>query len=181
MVGYWGLGTGWIFEMTVKEEKDAELLQMIKASAQRQGKSLLYSDIEKARGDPRPRALRLAAFSLRAAWRPGLPQVLTALSEVSDTYSKWLVVLSDLVDLEHKTEAESTKKVNKTLLPMLRKVTAVSSTERARPRHGQSALAHRYAFRPNRVCACVVAPDRLIRPFSASTLGTAHRLLSRSH
>eukprot|EP00966_Prymnesium_polylepis_P218254 5051688-Prymnesium_polylepis.1 len=61
--------------MTRKEEKDAELLAQIKGSAVRQGKSLLYSDTEK---------------------------VLGALAKVDSTYSKWLIILSDLVDLENK-------------------------------------------------------------------------------
>ncbi|KAL1529282.1 hypothetical protein AB1Y20_000236 [Prymnesium parvum] len=95
MVGYWGLGTGWIFEMTRKEEKHAEMLSQIKESAVRQGKSLLYSDFEK---------------------------VLTALAKVDDSYSKWLILLSDLVDLENKTEAESTKVVSKKLVPQVKKI-----------------------------------------------------------
>jgi len=94
-VGYWGLGTGWIFEMTRKEEKDAELLAQIKGSAVRQGKSLLYSDTEK---------------------------VLGALAKVDSTYSKWLIILSDLVDLENKTEADATGAVGKKLIPQIQKL-----------------------------------------------------------
>jgi len=94
-VGYWGLGTGWIFEMTRKEEKDAELLSQIKSSAVRQGKSLLYSDIEK---------------------------VLGALSKQDDSYSKWLILLSDLVDLENKSEADATGVVGKKLIPQIKKL-----------------------------------------------------------
>ncbi|KAL1523443.1 hypothetical protein AB1Y20_018383 [Prymnesium parvum] len=93
MVGYWGLGTGWIFEMTRKEEKSAELLTQIKDSAVRQGKSLLYSDAEK---------------------------VLNALTKVDQSYSKWLIILSDLVDLENKNEADSTAVVTKKLIPQIK-------------------------------------------------------------
>jgi len=89
------LGTGWIFEPTIKETKSDALLEMIKASAVRQGKSLLYSDIEK---------------------------VLKVLGGISSSYSKWLIVLSDLVDLERKSEAEAKAAVQKTLVPQIQKL-----------------------------------------------------------
>ena len=82
--------------MTRKEEKDAELLEQIKKSAVRQGKSLLYSDTEK---------------------------VLAALAKVDDSYSKWLILLSDLVDLENKSEADATGVVSKKLIPQIQSLT----------------------------------------------------------
>jgi len=94
-VGYWGLGTGWIFEMTRKEEKDAELLAQIKGSAVKQGKPLLYQDTEK---------------------------VLDALGKEDASYSKWLIVLSDLVDLVNKTEADSTGVVKNKLIPQIQRL-----------------------------------------------------------
>ncbi|KAL3921576.1 MAG: hypothetical protein SGPRY_004857 [Prymnesium sp.] len=99
LVGYWGLGTGWIFEMARKDQKGEEMLSLIKGSAVQQGESLLYSDLEK---------------------------VLAALASVDAAYSKWLVVVSDLVDEENKTEAESVRVVQKQLIPQIKSIPALN-------------------------------------------------------
>lgn len=95
LVGYWGLGTGWIFEMTRKGDKYDELLDMIQNSAEKSGLSHLYDNIGK---------------------------VLAALSKVDDTYSKWLIVLTDLVDLNNQNESDARRVVTKQLIPQLKKI-----------------------------------------------------------
>ena len=73
LVGYYGLGDGWIFEMERKGERPAALREQIATSVEKRGDPHVYSSIEKCVG-----------------W----------LSEVDERYAKWLVVLTDTADFE---------------------------------------------------------------------------------
>ena len=72
LVGYFGLGDGWIFEMQRKGDGEAELREKIVGSVEKRGDPHVYSSVEKCVG---------------------------YLADVdASTYSKWLVVLTDTAD-----------------------------------------------------------------------------------
>jgi len=75
MVGYYGLGEDWIFNVQPKGEGDAAavLREQIVGSVKKSGEPHVYSSIQKCVGK---------------------------LQEVDDSYSKWLVVLTDTADFE---------------------------------------------------------------------------------
>ena len=74
MIGYYGLGDGWIFQTGRKGDHDQEFRQKIKGSVEKKGDPHVYSSIEKCVG---------------------------YLGEIdSEKYSKWLVVLTDTADFQ---------------------------------------------------------------------------------
>ena len=74
MVGYYGLGDGWIFEMSRKGDDPESLRAQVAGSVEKRGDPNVYSSIEKCVG---------------------------YLNDVdADEYSKWLVVLTDTADFE---------------------------------------------------------------------------------
>ena len=74
LVGYYGLGDGWIFPMQSKGPNDESLREQIVGSVEKAGEPYVYSSVSKC--------------------------VSTLSEQVSDRYSKWLVVLTDTVDFE---------------------------------------------------------------------------------
>jgi len=73
LVGYYGLGDGWIFETQVKGENEEQLRQKIIGSVEKKGDPHVYSSMDKC---------------------------VDYLADVSDDYSKWLVVLTDTADFQ---------------------------------------------------------------------------------
>ena len=74
LVGYYGLGDGWIFDVQLKGANAAGLREQIVGSVEKAGDPHVYSSIETCVG--------------------------CLATQVDAQYSKWLVVLTDTVDFE---------------------------------------------------------------------------------
>jgi len=110
LVGYYGLGDGWIFEAQRKGDNDAALRQQIVGSVQKAGEPHVYSSINKC----------VDYLS------GGIDHTRAAKGE----YSKWLVVLTDTADFEcvnekNQFDAQSPKRCEDAVSKTVAKMKAV--------------------------------------------------------